>query len=138
MQLRHNLFFLVFSCVLSVATVSGCMQVRYIPPDTARAPLKKNEKMKTKPIIVLLYQQPTWLLIGGKDVHTEPSSDNFFVVSGKELKLGNYRFFNYKPDTEPLKLQFYKGNRIVYWKGKGEITNYTVKEKVILPMQLTY
>ena len=88
--------------------------------------------------VVTLHTRPDWLLLGGIDIPDSQGSI-IFKIDGKRLQLPNWLFWleSNNPDLNPLFVSAFRDNRIVYWKGKGSITNTKTREKIVLPLPLS-
>jgi hypothetical protein len=134
MQDPRNPVLTIVLYAVAMAIIAGCSKSEMRMPMNDISSIQ--EKMTGRPYIILLYEQPDWLLIGGKDVADESSAGKVITVSGKHAYLDEqFQFINYEPGTSPLRLQVSGENRVVYWKGKGEIVNYEVHEKVLVPIR---
>ena len=98
---------------------------------------KPGSKILKSPIVTL-HTRPDWLLLGGVDIPDSQGSI-IFKIDDKSLQPPNWLFWleSENPDVNPLVVSAFRDNRIVYWKGKGSITNTKTREKVVLPLPLS-
>lgn len=87
-----------------------------------------TKKDVPKPV-VLIDHKPAWLLVGGEDVRGEDVPGDR-IETGMLTGIGGYNVVG-KPTIE---ISYHSGGRIVFWKGKGEITNLRTGEKILLPL----
>ena len=74
--------------------------------------------------------QPGWLLILGQDV-PDPGGGSLRI--SPMLSANGYVMKSYEPATDPLTVTFLRDGRILYRKGKGEITRGDTT--VVLPLR---
>lgn len=87
-----------------------------------------------RPEVVTISHQPSWLLIGGKDVADSRGGD-IIRVDGRLSGIMDFDILSYEPNTDPVTITFWSAGRIVYWKGKGEITKIGAGERVVVPLE---
>ena len=101
-------------------------------PQSSPRPAAKPEK--ARPQVVTLTSQPSWLLIGGKDVDGSKGGD-VIRVSPRLSGIFDFDIMSYEPETNPVTITFFSGGRVVYWKGKGEITKVSTGERILVPIE---
>jgi hypothetical protein len=79
---------------------------------------------------VTLKSKPPWLLIGGVDVKDSLGGD--IITSNNLSGVMGYEIRGYGGDS--ITFTFVRGGNIIYWKGKGEITNLSAGERVLVPL----
>lgn len=87
-----------------------------------------KEELK-RPPVVTVSTKPNWLLIGGVDVPESVGGDRIYTP---HLTLFGYEIRSY--GKEQITFTFYTGGKIIYWRGKGEITNLSTGERVLVPI----
>ncbi len=131
-KIYYFLIFLFVGIVVSSILVTGCVPIN----NTIRSKQTSQPRKKiVQPSIITLQTKPDWLLLGGS--HTIDSrGGDIITIGGKTLQVQGwiFSFENDNPDKNPLVVTPLIGDRIVYWKGKGTITNTTTHEKVVLPL----
>jgi len=95
----------------------------------------RSQQSSTPPQVVTVTNQPAWLLIGGKDV-SESSGGDVLTIGGKgKGTIFGFVLVSYEPQSAPMTIQLMSGGRIIYWKGKGEITNVKTGERILVPLK---
>lgn len=130
MNTPHKIGRLLVCPALGVLLVAGCAgptphsnQPASVAPTTPQRPME----------VVTVSTQPSWLLIGGKDVGDSVGGDRVRVST----RLSGIMGFDIScsDPTDPVTITFWSSGRIVYWKGKGEITKTIAGERVLVPLQ---
>ena len=85
--------------------------------------------------VVNVEKKPAWLILAGLD-ELDIRGGDVVTIGGKAVHLPGtvFTFENDTPESDPLVVTFRVGNAIIYWKGRGKITNTASGERVVLPL----
>ena len=128
MRRRIDRFGMIISLLCVLVLFTGCATTSQ---QSSARPAPKVEN--ASPQVVTVTNQPAWLLIGDKDVSDSRGGD--IIRIGGRVTLFPFGMVSYNPKTDPVTVTFWSGGRIVYWKGKGEITNVSTGERVLVPLE---
>ena len=124
MKTRTIRFSLDLCMICALLALVGCAT-------TPSQPATKTQK--AKPPVVTITAQPAWLLVGGKDVNDSKGGD-MIRVSPRLSGIMDFDIVSYEPETNPVTITFFSAGRIVYWRGKGEITKLSTGERILVPI----
>lgn len=115
--------------VLAVTALShGC--VATAPP---RSEAGLNSTAISRRPATTLAVTPSWLLMHDDPVATSCQGDTIRIGGPLSLPGSEFQFQGYDA-TDPLTIQLCSGGRLVYLRGKGEITNTNAGERIVLPL----